>query len=123
MRTVVLLAFLVSSVAFSSEKRCAELLDSKKLNRCLEGKLSFGEFWFPTVSNLQCSKILGHYFHCRLLLLQKTADSLQDRVEALEKRNEDELERRIIKAIEKYFNVEEKEIDRNKYPMWENLQP
>ena len=89
MRTVVLLAFLVSSVAFSSEKRCAELLDSKKLNRCLEGKLSFGEFWFPTVSNLQCSKILGHYFHCRLLLLQKTADSLQDRVAELE----EELER------------------------------
>ena len=60
MRTVVLLAFLVSSVAFSSETRSAELLDSKKLIGVLRGNSleSYGFILFQ----LQCSKILGIIF-------------------------------------------------------------
>ena len=127
MRTVVLLAFLVSSVAFSSEhehsklkNRCEKLFDSKKIVTCFEGKWSRGVSASPEDFYRKCFMLVSAYFQCKIT-------SLQDRVEVIEKRHGDELERRIREAIEaiekrpKFF--EKKEIDRNKYPMWENLQP
>ena len=127
MRTVVLLAFLVSSVAFSSEhehsklkNRCEKLFDSKKIVTCFEGKWSRGVSASPEDFYRKCFMLVSAYFQCKIT-------SLQDRVEVLEKRHGDELERRIREAIEaiekrpKFFK--KKEIDRNKYPMWENLQP
>ena len=126
MRTVVLLAFLVSSVAFSSEhehsklkNRCEKLFDSKKIVTCFEGKWSRGVSASPEDFYRKCFMLVSAYFQCKIT-------SLQDRVEVIEKRHGDELERRIreaIEAIEKRPKFEKKEIDRNKYPMWENLQP
>ena len=89
MKIVVLLALLVSSVAFSSEQeqeqehskfdeRCAKLFDSKKLQRCFEGKWSFGEAWFTETSNTKCLVVIGGYLQCEVKLLR-------DRVEELEK--------------------------------------
>ena len=100
MRTVVLLAFLVSSVAFSSEhehsklkNRCEKLFDSKKIVTCFEGKWSRGVSASPEDFYRKCFMLVSAYFQCKIT-------SLQDRVEVIEKRHGDELERRIREAIE-----------------------
>ena len=101
MKTVVLLAFLVSSVAFSSEhehsklkNRCEKLFDSKKIVTCFEGKWSRGVSASPEDFYRKCFMLVSAYFQCKIT-------SLQDRVEVIEKRHGDELERRIRDELER----------------------
>ena len=88
MKIVVLLALLVSSVAFSSEQeqeqeqskfdeRCAKLFDRKKLEGCFEGKRSFVEGLFIEISNFNCLVVIGGYLQCEVKLLRNRVEELE----------------------------------------------
>ena len=104
MRTVVLLAFLVSSVAFSSEQehsslkedlehlKCSKPFDSGKFDRCFAGKWSFGDWFLTDFSNTKCISILGYYFQCRMRFLQDRVAELEEELE-LERQHREQQKR------------------------------